>query len=83
MIYDVKFNLLTKVGAEEVDCMYCIRQYKEIGYQVICVRRDTKETIFNKAFKRELEKGSGRKAFAKLRDFAVNRVTKHFQKEIF
>ena len=83
MIHDIKFNLLTTLGAEEVDCMYCIRKYKEVGYQIICVRRDTQETIFNKAFKRDLEKGAGRKAFAKLRDFAVDKVTKHFKKEIF
>lgn len=74
MIHDIKFNLLTKIGTEEVDCMYCIKPYKDLGYQVICLRRDTQEVIFNKAFKRKMEKGSGRKAFAKLRDFAIERV---------
>lgn len=74
MIYDIKFNLLTKIGLNEVDCMYCIKPYKNQGYQVTCIRRDTQEVILNKAFKREMEKGSGRKAFAKLRDFAIERV---------
>lgn len=74
MIHELKFNLRTDLGNEKVDCMYLIKTYNNIGYQVACMRLDNKEVIFNKAFKRGLEKGSSRKTYAKLRDYAVAKV---------
>ena len=79
MIHELKFNLKTNIGNEKVDCMYLIKPYKNIGYQVACMRLDNKEVILNKAFKRGLEKGSSRKTFAKLRDYAITKVEAEIQ----
>lgn len=79
MIYDIKFDFKTQIERETVNCMYCIKPYKDLGYIIMCKRLDTNEVFFNKAYKKKQETSSGRKAYAKLRDFAIDKVRLHLQ----